>query len=112
VEWANVYCDNLNNLRDGVNKNGPWHVLVEKDGEYEVALRRWPKEADTAISAGVPAFKGVDGGLPAGKALPVAKARFKVGSFDETKAVGEKDKEVMFTVKLKAGGKITMQSWF
>jgi arylsulfatase len=111
AEWANEYCDNVNDLRNGVTKNGPWHLLVEQDGEYEVALRRWPKEADAAVSAGVPAFKGVDGGLPAGKALPVAKARLKVADLDETKAVGAKDKEVMFTVKLKAGARLPMQSW-
>jgi arylsulfatase len=111
AEWANEYCDNMNNLREGVKKNGPWHLLVEQDGEYEVALRRWPKEADAVISAGVPAFKGVDGGLPEGKALPVAKVRLKVAGLDETKAVGAKDKEVVFTVKLKAGTKLPMQSW-
>src|SRR5262249_56212150 len=50
ADWANVYCDNMNNLRQGLNKNGPWHLLVEKDGTYEIALRRWPKEADPAIA--------------------------------------------------------------
>src|SRR5262249_32010930 len=111
AEWANEYCDNMNNLREGVKKNGPWHLLVEQDGEYEVALRRWPKEADAAMSAGVPAFKGVDGGLPEGKALPIAKGRLKVAGLDETKAVGAKDKEVGSRLKLKAGGKLPMQSW-
>src|SRR5262249_27438985 len=64
AEWANQYLDNLNDLREGVKRNGPWNLLVEQDGEYEVSLRRWPKEADAAISAGVPPFKGVDGDLP------------------------------------------------
>jgi arylsulfatase len=112
AEWANQYCDNVYDLRDGVMKNGPWNLLVEQDGEYEVALRRWPKDADAAIRAAVPAFKGADGGLPAGKALPVAKARLKVAGLDESKAVGENDKEVVFAVKLKAGAKLEMQSWF
>ena len=54
----------------------------------------------------------MDGGLPAGKALPVAKARLKVAGLDESKAVGESDKEIVFAVKLKAGAKLQMQSWF
>ena len=112
AEWANQYLDNVYDLRNGVMKNGPWKLLVEQDGEYEVALRRWPKDADAAIRAAVPAFKGVDGGLPAGKALPVAKARLKVGGLDESKAVGENDKEIVFAVKLKARAKLEMQSWF
>jgi arylsulfatase A-like enzyme len=112
ADWANVYCDNMKNLRDGVNKNGPWHLQVEKDGTYEIALRRWPKEADAAIASGVPAFKAVDGILPAGNALPIAKARLKVGPVDETKAVGARDKEIIFTVALHAGARLPMQTWF
>jgi arylsulfatase len=112
ADWENVYCDNMQNLRQGVERNAPWHVLIEKDGDYEIALRRWPKEADAAIAAGVPPFKGVDGGLPAGKALPITKARLKVGGFDASKAVGPEDKEVVFRVSLKAGPKTTMQTWF
>jgi arylsulfatase len=112
ADWENVYCDNMQNLRQGVERNAPWHVLIEKDGEYEIALRRWPKEADAAIAAGVPPFKGVDGGLPAGKALPIAKARLKVGDFDASKPVGPEDKEIVFRVPLKAGPKTTMQTWF
>jgi len=85
---------------------------VEQEGEYEVALRRWPKEAEAAIRAGVPAFKGVDGGLPAGKPLPVAKARLAIAALDETKSVHGNEKEIVFTVTLKAGVRMQMQSWF
>jgi hypothetical protein len=47
-----------------------------------------------AIAAGVPAFNAVAGSLPAGKALPVAKVRLKVGDvLDESKPVGPQDKE-------------------
>jgi hypothetical protein len=111
ADWAKVYCDNMNNLRTGINKNGPWHIQAARVGEYEIALRRWPKEADAALAAGVPAFKAVDGGLPAGKALPVAKVRLNVAGLDETKAVSATDKEVVFTVRLEAGKKLPMQTW-
>ncbi len=112
ADWANVYCDNMYDLREGRNRNGPWHLLVEQEGTYEIALRRWPKEADAAISAGVPAFQAVDGGLPPGKALPIVRARLKIGAVDQTKPVVANDKEVVFTVKLKAGTRTQMQSWF
>jgi arylsulfatase A-like enzyme len=112
ADWANVYCDNMDDLRSGVNRNGPWHLLVEQDGTYEIALRRWPKEADAAISAGVPAFKAVDGGLPPGKALPIVRARLKIGATDASKPVAASDKEVVFTVELKAGTRTQMQTWF
>ncbi len=112
ADWANVYCDNMQNLRQGVNRNGPWHLAVERAGEYEIALRRWPKEADAAISAGVPAFKAVDGGLPPGRALPIVRARLKIGKVDEAKPVVAGAKEIVFQVKLRAGARERMQTWF
>jgi arylsulfatase len=112
ADWANVYCDNMHDLRQGRNRNGPWHLLVEREGTYEIALRRWPKEADAAIAAGVPAFKAVDGGLEAGKALPIVRARLKIGDVDESRPVAAADKEVVFTVKLKGDTRPRMQTWF
>jgi arylsulfatase len=112
ADWAKIYCDNMQNLRSGKDSNGPWHVLVEQDGLYEIRLRRWPKEADAAIAVGVPEFQAVDGRLPAGKALPIAKARLRIADLDETRPVGPSDKEVLFTLRLKAGHKLPMESWF
>jgi hypothetical protein len=60
----------------------------------------------------VPAFQAVDGTLPPGKSLPIARARLKVAGLDETKPVGLADKGITFTVKLAAGAKLPMQSWF
>jgi arylsulfatase len=112
ADWAKVYCDNMNDLRTGASRNGPWHLLVEKDGRYTFELRRWPKAADAAISAGVPAFQAVDGRLPEGKALPITHARFKIAEVDETKPVPPNDKSVSFIVTLRAGTKLPMNAWF
>ncbi|MGH9842859.1 MAG: arylsulfatase [Blastocatellia bacterium] len=113
VDWADVYCDNVNNcLRPGENKNGVWHVRIARGGNYQFELRRWPKEADAAITAGVPEFKATDGSLPAGRALPVAKARIKIGAFDQTVAVTAQDKAVTFSVPLQATSKTQLQTWF
>jgi arylsulfatase len=98
-------------VRRGDLKNAPWNVLVEKDGEYEITLRRWPKEADAAITAGIPEHTGPAGKLPEGKALPVARARLKIGALDESRPVKEGEKGVVFTVKLKAG-QMQLQTWF
>ncbi len=111
ADWNRIYCDNMQNLRTGKEANGPWSLLVEKDGEYDIELRRWPKEADAAITAGVPEFVAKAGKLPAGKALPIAKMRLKIADLDETKNVGKEDKGATFTVKLKAGTKVPMQTW-
>ncbi len=111
ADWWNVYCDNMNDLRTGKPANSKWTVRAARDGEYEIALRRWPREADAPIAAGVPAFQAVDGLLPAGKALPIAAIRLTVGELlDQTKIVADA-KEVVFTVQLKAGAELPMQSY-
>jgi hypothetical protein len=111
ADWWNVYCDNMNDLRTGKAANSKWTVQPAQEGVYEIALRRWPREADAPIAAGVPAFRAVDGMLPAGKALPIAAIRLTVGDLlDQTKVVADA-KEVVFTVPLKAGAVLPMQSY-
>jgi hypothetical protein len=112
ADWANVYCDNMHDCRSGAARNGPWHVLVEKSGTYEFALRRWPKEADAPIAGPVPPFQAVAGELEPGRALPVAKARLKIGSFDQSLPVSADQKFVKFSVPLEARTKTELQTWF
>ena len=102
-DWQDVHFDNAAQVRRGEEKNGPWNLFVEKEGDYEITLRRWPREADLAIPAAAPEYKGVDGVFPAGKALPITKARLAVGEHQLTRAVAKEDKGVTFTVRLKAG---------
>jgi hypothetical protein len=91
--------------------NAPWNIRVTLDGVYRISLRRWPREADASLSGSVPAYTCVDGSFPAGKALPIAKARLRVGSFDATTPVSASDKEAVFETRLKAG-KTQLQTWF
>ncbi len=44
---------NQGQVRAGEAADGYWEVLVERDGDYEFALRRWPAEADYGIRAGI-----------------------------------------------------------
>ncbi|MFO0807670.1 MAG: arylsulfatase [Gemmataceae bacterium] len=110
ADWARVECDDAYQLRAGHRANGVWHLLVEREGEYEIELRRWPQGANAALAGGVPAFQARDGQLPAGKALPVAKVRLKLAGFDATTPVTATDKGATFTTTLQAG-RTTMQSW-
>jgi arylsulfatase A-like enzyme len=91
--------------------NGPWNLRVTRDGVYRISLWRWPREADARLAGSVPAYKGVDGSFPAGKALPIAKARLRIGGFDATTPVSALDKEAVFETRLKTG-KTQLQTWF
>lgn len=121
-EWADVFVDQSRQVRQGVRRNGVWHVEIAEEGEYEFELRRWPKEADAALTAGLPEYQGVDGVYPPGVALPIARARLQVQGdktaqrdpaqgVDEAQAVDENAKAVRFNVRLQPG-LARLQTWF
>lgn len=112
-EWQDVRCDGKESVRNaaGGPRGGPWNVMVERDGEYEIELRRWPREANAALADGQPAFRGAYGTLAEGKALPIAKARLTVaGETAEGEAAAGR-KKVTFRRRL-TKGRTQMQGWF
>jgi len=69
---------------DKPSATGFWNVKVVAAGEYEIRLRRWPEEADTAIDAPLPPGADVPGDSPfrsrPGKAVPAVKASVRIGN--------------------------------
>ncbi len=86
---------------NGNQTNGFWAVKVARDGMYEFALRRWPRELDKPITFG-----------PTGaKVINVTRARLKIADVDVTGPIPKDAAEVLFRVKLRAG-KTRLQTWF
>ena len=84
---------NQHHIKNGdVAEESFWAIEVERDGEYEISLRRWPVEADKGINDGT-----------YGKAFNYKQARLRIGDIDETKDIPEGAKEVTFRVSLKKG---------
>ncbi len=110
-EWQDIFLDQSRQVREGLARNGVWNIEVEREGEYEFSLRRWPIEADASIAAGLPPLKVTDGEYPAGKALPIAKARLQVADIDESRPVSKDDKAATFTARLPKGP-ARLQTWF
>jgi hypothetical protein len=110
-EWADLFLDQSAQVRRGERKNGVWRLEVERAGDYQFELRRWPQEADTAITAATPPYQAADGMFPAGVALPVAKARFRIQGYEDSMPVAPDDKSVVFTATLKPGP-TELQTWF
>jgi arylsulfatase A-like enzyme len=111
TEWADSFLDQGNQIRRGEHRNGEWHVMVERSGQYTFRLRRWPKELDVPMRAPIPAHDGEDGDYPAGVALPIAKARLRIAAADRTQPVAADDREAVFTLQLGEGW-TKMQTWF
>jgi arylsulfatase len=111
ADWQDVFLDQQRQVRGGLARSGPWGLKVAEDGQYVFELRRWPREADHPLATGLPLHKQVDGELPPGKALPIAKARLRVGASEQTQDVKPEDKHVRFSVPLKKG-ETRAQTWF
>lgn len=112
-DWQEVYCDNINAVltAQGGPRGGPWNIEVERAGDYEIALARWPFFRDLALSAPCPAKKMTVATLPEGKALPITQARLQVGGHDLTGKATPDAKHISFRVKL-AAGRTLLHGWF
>lgn len=110
-DWKDVFLDRQGQIREGLNEGGAWALYVEKDGIYEISLRRWPYEADAAISSGVPEYHGVDGTYREGVAIPISAVRLSLGDIHLSAPVYSGQKVARFRVQLKEGP-IELQAWF
>lgn len=111
-DWQDSFLDQGAQVRSGLRRNGVWNVIVDRAGEYKFELRRWPREADAALNAALPEQRCSDGlMLPAGVALPIAKARLKIGAFDASQDAEPGAKQVAFKAKLPAG-RTQLKTWF
>ncbi|MBM3745408.1 MAG: arylsulfatase [Acidobacteria bacterium] len=113
-DWQEVYCDNQRSVSEaaGGPRGAPWNILVERDGEYEVKLTRWPIEQGLALTAGRPLQQMTRGSLPAGKALPIAGARLIAAGQELSVKTAAQDQAAVFRVRLKKGPKTQLHAWF
>jgi len=100
-DWHTKTPWNQGHVRAGAQMNGFWAVEIAEEGEYEIALRRWPKEVDAPITSAA----------PGGKAVPATTARLRIGDLELTKPVGKEDRAIVLRTRLKPG-KTTLQTWF
>ena len=111
ADWAWAYADNQGNIRAPVTGSGTWHVHAAHAGTYSFTLRRWPRESGLGIAAPAPPLQGVDGGWPAGNALPVASAWLRAGGSEQTLPVPDGAAEVSFRLPL-GRGPAQIRSWW
>lgn len=111
ADWQDVFLDQQRQVRRGNTRTGPWGLDVARSGEYVFELRRWPREANTPLGAGLPELKQVDGKVPDGVALPITKTKLRVGKFEQTRDVKPEDTFVSFVVPLQKE-QVKAQTWF
>ena len=94
-------------IRKGLKTQYYWAVEIERDGEYEFELRRWPAEINQPIRAGVPAVSLFGKGV----ALNIVSAGLQIADINASKAVNSEDCSVTFRATLTAGPR-ELRAWF
>lgn len=91
----------------GEENTGYWNVDVLTAGEYEIRLRRWPREADAAIDAELAAGDDVPGDRAyrarLGQAVAVRKAKIEIAGQVIEQTVPSGVHAVVFRLKLNPG---------
>ena len=91
----------------GEENTGYWNVNVVRAGEYEIRLRRWPREAATAIDAALPPGDDVPGAkayrTTPGKAVAANVATLAVAGEQLRTSLPPGSQEVTFRLRLPAG---------
>lgn len=118
-DWEGVSCDALQHVlagsigrRGGPPRGGPWNVLAERDGEYEITLSRYPADRNIPLNAELPPKKMTAGELPKGVAIPIAAAKLAVGGVEQSKKTAAADTQAVFRVSLKRGTRTRLHGWF
>ena len=114
-DWLDVFIDQQPQVSRGERKNSYWCLDVAQEGDYEIELRRWPRETDSPI-AGLCTMIDRNGNI-GGTALPIVSASIYIGGMELrtlaektpygfeglTKEVSPDDKAITFDVHLKPG---------
>nr|MCU0247521.1 sulfatase-like hydrolase/transferase [Bryobacter sp.] len=113
-DWQDIYVDNYRTVcaGEGGPQGAPWNLAVERDGDYEIVLARWPVERRIPLTDAVPAKQMAFGKLDGGKAFPIAGAKLRIAGQELAAKAKPGDSAVLFRVKLRKAAKIQMQGWF
>jgi arylsulfatase A-like enzyme len=104
ADWQDVYADNSRHVRNALGgpRGGHWNVKVERAGEYEIRVYRWPPDQNTALIA--------PNGSPS-KALPIASAKLTIADRELSAKAEPEARSIAFRVQLPAGP-TQLHAWF
>ncbi|WP_419193798.1 arylsulfatase [Novipirellula herctigrandis] len=96
-DWTGDYCDNPAGLSRATAR-GYWNVIVDREADYEIELRRWPTESDKMLTEG---WDGPDDKGPS--ARPIFKAKLDIANISRSVNLDAKATHASFTIQLPVG---------
>ena len=118
AEWRENAMGGVPGLREGRKRHDSWDVEVSQAGMYQIGLHRWPVESGLAIKAPAPAWRPRDTSVPdhagfsSGKALPIDRAKLRIGDQLLDTIVTDSDKGAIFRLPLMTTGRTRLEAWF
>ena len=105
-DWQDLYVDNTGHVNNaaGGPRGGRFNVLVERAGNYEFVLRRWPERLGVALVGRPESARNA-------KALPIAAARLEIAGQTHAGQATPGAQAIVLRVPLPAG-RTTLQAWF
>ena len=97
-DWVGDYCDNPGGL-SAATAHGYWNVDVDREGVYEIELRRWPRESNKTLTEG---WTEGPGGVQR-SARPITAANLQIAGKNYTLDSNPNDSHATFRVRLAAG---------
>ena len=110
-DWMTLNTANAANIRRGENRNGALNIRVVEEGDYQIELCRWPREAKLKITEPSPEYEAVDAVFGEGRALPIVRANVRIGIQEYSIPVSKDDYGAVFHIHLKKGD-TTLQTTF
>jgi arylsulfatase A-like enzyme len=106
---------NQSQVRQGIAERGHWEVEILRPGAYRIELRRWPREANLPLTAGLPGaptpYPKLYDGYGGGAALPITHATVRFGDSTREIAVAPDSHFAEFVVEA-APGVTELEAWF
>lgn len=123
MEYRESRLWNHAHLAVGPDAVGEWHVRVASTGEYDIEVRRWPRETDATMTGVPEVTKTVDAWGPDGPrpamiygdelvALPIAEVEIAIGGQVHRRKVAAEAESVLFSVGLEAGPATLRATYF
>ncbi len=115
-DWEGIYADNTGYVREAVGgpTGGHWHIQVERAGEYEFTLRRWPEQTQAALGEKYePSAKSPSNRPKVNTvAFPtIAKAKIDIAGIKAETKADPQSTGATLSVTLPAG-RTTLKAWF
>ncbi len=123
-DMRNEECDvawNQQTIREGKKVYGYWEIEIEKDGIYQIELRRWPNSENRPLSEGINGddvefsrkniLKKYWGYYSGGRALFIKNANISIQGRRDSKSIKPGDSAAIFILELQKG-QTTLEAWF